>query len=445
VASAVLLVSAAVLYLAADLGYAWRLGRGTVDDPSLAWLDVLWVGAYALFLLAVLHPSASVIGRPRPEERQTISRGRLALSGLTLLAPMAALVVLGPDRTSLTLAVGTQVALVVLVLVRIAELAGDERRARQALLDKERYFRSLVQNAAEAMVVVDHDGSVLDASPAVLELLDVTPEDLVGAPLCESVPGLDGGATNELLAAASRGAGDVVTGEVAIAVGASKRWLELRVTNLQDDSVVSGLVMNLHDTTARRQVQADLERRAFTDSLTGLANRALFDDRLAHLLSRRTPPDVAVVYCDLDGFKRVNDRFGHAEGDRLLRACAERLLGAVRSEDTVARLGGDEFGVLLHGPDSTAMAGEVAGRIVAALRRPLRVGSAVVPVTVSAGVARAPSESGIGPRELMRAADEAMYHAKGAGGDGVVVLPAPVTSPAPGPPAPVPSDLPAAG
>jgi diguanylate cyclase (GGDEF)-like protein/PAS domain S-box-containing protein len=423
VAAAFLLVAASSVFLAADLGYTWRLDRGTVDDPSMAWLDTLWVVAYALYLLAVSHPSASALEEPSPaEQHRTISGRRLALSGATLLTPVVALVAMGADPTSLALALGTEVALVVLVLVRISDLAEGERRAQRALLDKERYFRSLVQNASEAMVVVGPDGVVEDCSPAVRSLLGVPPVELVGARLVEAVPALDDVLVANVLDAAASAPGEVRTGEVPIPTDGVERWLELRTTNLLDDPAVAGLVVNLNDATARHQVQADLERRAFTDALTGLANRALFDDRLALLLTRRTPPDVAVVYCDLDGFKRVNDRFGHAEGDRLLRWCAQRLVTAVRREDTVARLGGDEFAVLLQGPDAAATAAEVGARIVEALGQRLEVGGATFEVSVSAGVAMAPAGSGVGARELMRSADEAMYRAKGAGGGRLVVL-----------------------
>jgi diguanylate cyclase (GGDEF)-like protein len=196
----------------------------------------------------------------------------------------------------------------------------------------------------------------------------------------------------------------------------------MRATNLLADPAVAGLVVNVHDVTARRQVQSDLERRAFTDSLTGLANRDLFHDRLDQFLSRRDPPDLAVIYCDLDRFKDVNDRFGHAEGDHLLEVTAARLAAAVRSEDTVARLGGDEFAVLISGDDALQVAEEIAGRIVEELRRPLTVGPESVPVSVSVGVACARAGSAEGARVLMHSADEAMYRAKRAGGDRAVVL-----------------------
>ncbi|RKH79810.1 GGDEF domain-containing protein, partial [Corallococcus praedator] len=140
-------------------------------------------------------------------------------------------------------------------------------------------------------------------------------------------------------------------------------------------------------------------------------NRALFNDRLEQLLGRRDPPEVTVIYCDLDRFKSVNDEYGHLEGDHLLEVTAARLNAAVRVEDTVARLGGDEFAVIVQGHDALLVAERIATRIVEELRRPVLIGSADVPISVSVGVARA--RSGVdGARTVMRDADEAMYRAK---------------------------------
>ena len=418
----VMLVGGAVFYLLADFAYTVRIDQGTIDDPSMNWLDSLWLVAYGLYLLAAMHPSARLIGRTVPADERPISRGRLALSGLTLLAPMIALGMGGTDVPHLLFAVVVEAALVVLVLLRLSDLAAGERRARQAVHDRERYFRSLVQNSSEAMLVFDRDGVVTDASPAVQALLGVSAPELVGNRASDVIPGLDREATGSVWATLMATTDVVITAEVPITTEVGTRWLEMRATNLLADPAVAGLVVNVHDVTARRQVQNDLERRAFTDSLTGLANRALFHDRLEQFLSRRDPRDLAVIYCDLDRFKDVNDHFGHAEGDRLLEVTGARLAAAVRSEDTVARLGGDEFAVLISGDDALRVAEEIAGRIVEELRRPLTVGSESVPVSVSVGVACARAGSAEGARVLMHSADEAMYRAKRAGGDRVVVL-----------------------
>jgi diguanylate cyclase (GGDEF)-like protein len=143
-----------------------------------------------------------------------------------------------------------------------------------------------------------------------------------------------------------------------------------------------------------------------------LANRALFHDRLGEALARvrRHGTQVVVMLLDLDDFKPINDRFGHAAGDAVLKEIAQRLCACVRETDTVARLGGDEFAVLLDGPLSSSVEA-VAERIVAAVREPCRVGSVQMDVGVSIGVAFDRSGAGDSDR-LLSDADAAMYAAK---------------------------------
>ena len=167
----------------------------------------------------------------------------------------------------------------------------------------------------------------------------------------------------------------------------------------------------------RRLVEAQQELRyqAFHDPLTGLANRALFADRLRHGLElhRRDRRSLGLLYCDLDGFKAVNDTLGHDAGDEVIRAAAERLRALTRPGDTVARMGGDEFAVLLEdGGDACA----VAGRILAGFARPTAVGRHSVAVGVSVGIAALPADSpAVDAATLLRRADAAMYTAKRAG------------------------------
>jgi diguanylate cyclase (GGDEF)-like protein len=160
-----------------------------------------------------------------------------------------------------------------------------------------------------------------------------------------------------------------------------------------------------------------LRHQALHDSLTGLANRALLRDRLGHALQRaaRTPgSSCAVLFLDLDDFKHVNDRLGHAGGDALLRVVAERLRSALRSADTAARLGGDEFAFLIEDVVDVDEVADVADRIVAAIARPAAVGGQEVNVRVSLGIAISPG-GGDSVDELLTNADAAMYVAKAAG------------------------------
>ncbi len=162
--------------------------------------------------------------------------------------------------------------------------------------------------------------------------------------------------------------------------------------------------------------QQRLNYLARYDSLTGLINRTLFSDRLENAVSRarRDGSVVALMFLDLDGFKEVNDRLGHAVGDALLRQAAERIVGCVRESDTVARLGGDEFTVILEGGQRVEDAGQVATKILRRLAAPYRVGGEDIVITSSMGIAAYPLD-GETTEELLKGADIAMYSAKDAG------------------------------
>ena len=177
---------------------------------------------------------------------------------------------------------------------------------------------------------------------------------------------------------------------------------------------LDGVVGALRTTISERAVlEKELEHRALHDPLTGLANRVLFHDRLTHALARRQG-SVAVMFLDLDDFKTVNDAYGHAAGDKVLRTVADALRGATRGEDTVARLGGDEFAVLLADSPDRYEASLVAGRLLAAVQIPVHLAGAQHTVGVSIGISMG-SGGEASAESLMRDADIAMYVAKGQG------------------------------
>lgn len=181
----------------------------------------------------------------------------------------------------------------------------------------------------------------------------------------------------------------------------------LRVHNLLE-------VRLLHEAT--RKYGKILEDLALNDPLTGLANRRLLADRLAMALvhARRNKSAMAVVYLDLDGFKQINDTLGHGVGDTLLKMVAERLLAAVRAEDTVARLGGDEFILALWHVSGIDYAAAVASRAIEAVSQPYDIEGQTVSITVSAGVSLYP-DHGDDAEMLLKSADLALYEAKAAG------------------------------
>ena len=185
---------------------------------------------------------------------------------------------------------------------------------------------------------------------------------------------------------------------------------EARVVADGGEFVLQGYLL---DITARREAEEQLRYQAFHDALTGLANRSLFTNRVEHALvlrSQQTRAEVAVLFLDLDDFKGVNDTLGHAAGDALLRGVGVRLREALSPSYTVARMGGDEFAVLIEEVAGTPTAVDAAERIVASLQTPFDVEGREVFVTASVGIA-----IGTVADDLLRAADVAMYRAKGSG------------------------------
>ena len=168
----------------------------------------------------------------------------------------------------------------------------------------------------------------------------------------------------------------------------------------------------IHDITERRRLEDELRHQAFHDSLTGLANRALFADRLGHALERRTEGFVGVLFFDVDDFKLVNDGLGHAAGDALLIEVARRLGELLRGGDTAARLGGDEFAVLLE-QTTELEATNVADHIVSSFQAPFAVAGHQVSSRASIGISL--GQPGSDATALLREADAAMYTAKGRG------------------------------
>ncbi|MGQ0616496.1 MAG: diguanylate cyclase domain-containing protein [Acidimicrobiia bacterium] len=205
----------------------------------------------------------------------------------------------------------------------------------------------------------------------------------------------------------------VMTGEQATALGlaAVNRGAQDYLVRSALDA--DGLGRAVRSAIERQRAFERMKARALFDPLTGLPNRALFNDRLAHALVTRRGT-VAVLFVDLDRFKQVNDRFGHAAGDNVLVHVADRFRQCVRVGDTLARIGGDEFVVLIEDAASSDEAVQVATRLVAALEHPLAADGHDLSVGASIGVAMAGKASTA--EDLMGAADQAMYRAKAAGG-----------------------------
>jgi diguanylate cyclase (GGDEF)-like protein len=180
----------------------------------------------------------------------------------------------------------------------------------------------------------------------------------------------------------------------------------------------AGLLRAVHSAIGRKRHEARLAEWAYTDAVTGLANRRLFCDRLTHALVRaaREDRDTALLFIDLDRFKAINDSLGHEAGDDVLRGVARLLRGAVRQTDTVARFGGDEFAVLLQSLEDLSRVDLVAKKVLNALDAGVTVRGSPVKVTASIGVGLFPIHA-INADALLRCADYAMFLAKQSGGN----------------------------
>jgi diguanylate cyclase (GGDEF)-like protein len=231
--------------------------------------------------------------------------------------------------------------------------------------------------------------------------------------LGSSVAGTLGDEVAEALARSSELGGKQRFDTAVTLPGGSEHWVEATVTDRWSDPAIRGLVVTLHDVSERNELQRTLSHQAAHDGLTGLANRQRFTSYANGVLAEQAETGglTAVMYLDLNLFKLINDTFGHASGDEVLRVCADRLRACVRSVDAVARLGGDEFALLLPGT-TTEVAELVGERVRAAITAPIQLsGGEPVAVGVSIGIAYSVDGS-CDVESLLRDADMRMYTAK---------------------------------
>jgi len=277
-------------------------------------------------------------------------------------------------------------------------------------------FRALVENVIEGIALITLDGVLLYGNPRLAQILGRRVDELTGLNLLKCLDPPWRQVARDALARRRGGLADGYDLDVRLSDG-DLRHLHVRGAPLRDaNGQVSGSVALIHDDTEHHDAELQLVRMALFDPLTGLPNRATLHDRLTHALARgqRNSGTLALLFCDLDEFKQVNDSLGHAAGDELLRIVAGRLARAVRPADTIGRLGGDEFLVLCEDLPYPTEAIQIAERLQAALRPRLTVAGTDLTVTASIGIAFAP-RTRVEPDELLHNADLAMYRAKARG------------------------------
>jgi diguanylate cyclase (GGDEF)-like protein/PAS domain S-box-containing protein len=318
--------------------------------------------------------------------RSPFRRGEVLLTRVSVAgAPRGVLIVESPEPISDELpgsirALATQVSLAI---------SRDDLQKTAIERQSSERFEALVQASSDVISITAPDGHVRFQSPSVKQVFGYEVDEIVGRNLTELLHPDD---TERVVAnfrkvVSEPGSSVVCDCRIHHADG-SWRETETRISNLMQVPAVNGIVMNTRDITERHALEAELRHQAFHDSLTGLANRALFINRVEHALAhaKRHGSTMAVLYCDMHGFNRLNDSLGYSAGESALLVIADRLRSCVRGEDTVARLGGDEFGLLLDGLSSHSDATLAMERIMTTLRMPVALPGAQVELQPHIGI-----------------------------------------------------------
>lgn len=291
-----------------------------------------------------------------------------------------------------------------------ARVSGELTRIRA-----EARYAAVFRSAEVGIVLLDADGALRDANPAIEQILRVPPGALAGRSIFEYMHADDVNDARWLLSTLFAGSTESMSAEQRYRrADGTTAWVNIALSLLGEPEDSRKLAIGLlHDVTERKRTDERLVHAATHDSLTGLPNRALFVDRLATSLAKRNGKTIGVLFVDIDNFKLVNDNFGHVVGDAVLRGVAERL-STPSTEETVARMGGDEFAVLVNSFESRAALQTRVEDLLARLREPFVVDGREVHATASIGVAVAGRRHD-NADDLLRDADAAMYEAKAAG------------------------------
>ena len=413
---------------ATDSVYVARSFRGqfTPGGP----LDLGWYVAFALVGLAATAPAVATPRRDLAAAGQTTGFARQLFPSLAIGLAVVTCVL---DPWALTrhhhwwllvpvgLAVGLRQLVVVadqVTLARDLSQAVDRRTAE--LRHREQWWQDIVQNLTDVVMVVDASGTVVYCSPSVNTALGHMPLVKHAGELETQVHEAD---HDRVLAIIT----PVVLGEARHGfvecrikrADGSYGWFEVSAVGQLSEQALEGAILTLHDVSERRELTNRLMHQAHHDTLTGLPNRALLTQRIDEALRRRDRA-FGLLLLDLDDFKVINDRHGHASGDVVLTVIGQRLTGLVRAGDTVARLGGDEFAYLVHG--SAAELRAVAERLVEAIEQPVAVGGRRFHVRTSIGIVLAGDGDAESAQSLMSHADIALYEAKARDKGGIVLI-----------------------
>jgi diguanylate cyclase (GGDEF)-like protein/PAS domain S-box-containing protein len=379
-------------------------------EPNLLALAAL----YAVPILVSLW-----LGSVRVTISVALASAILAVVGVHSSGPPSALVGpdVAPDPNSDFYLFANRIAAAFTIGV-VTLLAIWRLRVERKLFDTREAVTTTLESIAEGVIAIDVQGRISFMNPLAEQLTGVREPDAIGKPLDQVLITVDEHAPRPPIVELGRKRESASVDATLVArTGRRIPISQTRSPIRANDGAVHGHVIVFRDITAQKEHEEAMAQMAYRDTLTGLPNRVSLADRLTLELAhaRRNRELLAICYVDLDGFKQVNDRFGHAVGDEYLRAIAERLRGALRAGDTIARLGGDEFVILLPGLAELRDAQHVARKVLDALSTPITVDGRALDAGASIGIALYPTD-GTEPDTLMRRADKAMYRAKAGGG-----------------------------
>jgi len=380
-----------------DVRGVYRSGMSTMSEAQLGGMSVGEQAAERSFAPAVQRLDAGIeAGRRVQGTYAEAANGRAR-------------------RALFTSLVGGMLTLVALTLwlERVRRRSKVAEEVRDIERRSEERIRALVEHSSDVVTVIDPgDRLVRWQAASIHRMLGVDPAETQGRPFDELVHPDDLMRVQRCLARCATGSEtETVAGRLRHADGS---WIHVEAIaeNRTDDPAVEGLLLSMRDVGERKALEDRLRHQAFHDPLTGLANRVLFEERLAAALIAASEAEhhAAVLFLDLDDFKTINDSLGHAIGDELLRSVAGRLAGALRPGDIASRQGGDEFAILLSEVADERAALAVAERIAAVLRPEFIVGDRELGISASLGLVIDPGASSV--QDIVRNADIAMYAAK---------------------------------
>jgi diguanylate cyclase (GGDEF)-like protein/PAS domain S-box-containing protein len=411
-------VVAVVLLQAAALRLPWA---GMVQHKKVRnWLLIWWFGELPVLLLFGLNDrrglmlylpgavllllTAAALWSPSV----VVVLGAASVLGYCVLLPAQA----ATDIVTTLVLVAMMICVVGLTAVNSQSRRRLDRRRTAAELRT----ATLLEASADAVLAIGEDGYIRFVSSSAEQLLGYPGEQLLGSRIGEYA---DPDQLDEIrawmLEVWNLPAALTRRTETRLR-GADGEWVYVDVIGrtLKGDPDMPAVVISLRDIGGRRALEAELQRQAFTDPLTGMPNRTLFRERLEQAVANSGDRPVTLLLLDLDDFKLINDNLGHSAGDELLTTIADRLRAQVRPGDMLARLGGDEFAILMEdlAPEDAAA---LATRLLAVVREPIRLASRDVVGTLSLGIASATADDGITGEQLLGNADLAMYAAKRAG------------------------------